>query len=96
MIQINAVPDQIAAPGIQWNESVGVTYTSAVPDVLQCSKVSGPAGLTVETSLILSETCKLRWTPPIGSEGDHYVTLRVTDSRGNQDTEMFKIVVIPN
>lgn len=93
-ININTVPDQLATPGTEWRKTVGITYSGQYPNVLFCTKTSGPANLTVVSGVTLNDTCQMRWTPSASNLGDNYVTIRVYDSAGHEDTETFKITVI--
>jgi hypothetical protein len=73
--------------------SPGVLYTLAVPasdpdsDALTFSLLSGPAGLTVGSSGLLS------WTPQVTQLGSHDVRVAVADPAGLIDAGLFRISV---
>ncbi|WP_020405643.1 tandem-95 repeat protein [Hahella ganghwensis] len=59
-------------------------------DILTYDLVTAPLGLVIN-----KRTGELKWTPPAEDQGDHSVTVSVTDKTGNLVSQQFTIEVAP-
>ncbi|MBN1341107.1 MAG: C10 family peptidase [Phycisphaerae bacterium] len=91
-VDVEAVPviDEIADHEVTVGQSYSLTPTVSAGSLpLTWSKVAGPAGLNVN-----STTGEVTWTNPAPTCSTHTVTIKVTNSAG-QDTETYVLSVIP-
>ena len=65
-------------------------YGEDATDILQYSIVKGPNGMTID-----KDTGEIIWPVIPADIGEHYVTIKVEDSRGLYDIQEFKISVKP-
>ena len=87
---IAAIADQEAFERIAFRHAARASDTDRPRQGLRFSLDQGPEGLAIDPV-----TGELTWTPPVGSEGNYTVTIRVTDT-GNpalSATESFNLTV---